>query len=53
MYTYWLIHIDIWQKSNQYWKEVLLQLKKKLVRESIRRLYKKYVLGTLSHSLGV
>ena len=23
----WLIHVDVWQKSNQYWKAILLQLK--------------------------
>jgi len=31
----WLIHVDIWQKPTQFCKEIILQLKNKLIKKII------------------
>jgi len=34
----WLIHVDVWQKSNQYCKAIILQLK---INKYIKRRYER------------
>ena len=40
-YVYlWLIHVDVWQKSNQYCKAIILQLK--IIKNNINKKHNKY-----------